>query len=164
MCFESEGESGDGAGDCDGAIANNGGFLVELAVRIDIHFAGGFCWSHFAIVEKSGFAAGETDEHEAASADVARGRFNYGKSEGSGYCGVYSIATALENFHSGLGSERLIGGDHTVSRTDGCSRPFLGNVRMIAEFVGGLGGGELLEERKNGKYAKTKKNFPSHGR
>src|SRR5208283_1933606 len=124
--FQGEGEACDRAGNGNGAVADGGSLFVQLAIGLDVHIAGGFCRSSFAVIEKAGFAAGETHEHEAATTDVSGGGFDDGESEGGGDGGVNGVATAFEDFHAGLGGEGFVGGHHAVGAADRFARRVLG--------------------------------------
>src|SRR5260370_39972829 len=77
--FQSESEAGDSAWDSDRLVADHGGFFVEFAIFSDVHVAGGFTWSHFAIIQEGGFAVGQANQHEAPAANVARGGVAHSK-------------------------------------------------------------------------------------
>ena len=77
--FQREFEASDGARHRDGFVADDGELFVERAVGLDVHVARGFAGCDFAIIKERGVSIGQTDEHEAAAADVSGGRFDDGQ-------------------------------------------------------------------------------------
>src|SRR5215469_10293511 len=97
-----------------GTVADHGGFVVELAIRADVHVACGFAGGHLTVIDKAGAAISETDEHESTTADVSRGRLDNSESESNGNGSVNRVATALQNLDASLRAELFIGRDHAM--------------------------------------------------
>ena len=117
-------ETAGGAGDAGGAPAGErvaGG----VAVLVEIHVAGSGEGGAFAEVDEGGAAVGETDEHEAAAAEIAGA--GVGDGEGKAHrCGrIDGVAAGLQNGHAGVGGVRFAGDHHGLAGADrlGCLQP-----------------------------------------
>jgi hypothetical protein len=102
----------------DRAVADDGGFFVELAILADVHLASGFAGGCFAVVEEGSLAVGEPDQHEAAATDIACSGLDHGKSKRDADSGIHGVAAALENLHAGLRTKFLVSHDHAVRAAD----------------------------------------------
>ena len=136
--FQSESEAGDGARHGDRAIAEDGGFFIELAVFCDVHVPGGLGWRHFTVIEKRGLAIREPNQHEAAAADVACGGFYDRQRKRHGNGSVHSVAAAFENCDSRLRAKFFVGSDHAMAGANSLSRPAPGIDVTVAEFCRSL--------------------------
>ncbi len=162
--FQCQRQACNGTGNRDGSIADRRCLFVERAVGLDIHVACGFTGGHFAVVEKRCLAAGKSDQHESAAADISRSGFDNGEGERGGDGGVHGVSTVLQDIRThlrGLRGQRLIGGNHAMRGTDWLARPLFRNVRVIAEFRGGLAAslgrksGKKEGERQNREKSST---------
>src|SRR6266702_6075758 len=163
--LQSQFETGHGPRDRDGTIADDGGLFIEVPILVDVHIAGGFAGGHFAVVEESCFAAGEADQHEAATADVARGGFDHRERERHSDRRIHRIAAALEDFHSRLRAKLFVGGDHPVGSADCLLGPRFGGLGVIARFCGSLpfcagrkGQGHCQQEEDGNQYCSLDSN------
>src|SRR5260370_30324300 len=138
ISFQSESEAGDSSRDSDRLVADDGSFFVEFAVFSDVHVAGGFTWSHFAIIQEGRFAVGQANQHEAATPDVARGRFDHSKRESHSHSRIHRVTAALKDFDSRLRAKFLISSDHAMAGANSLGRPTLGVVGAVAEFGSSL--------------------------
>ena len=108
------GESGDGAGDAGGEVANEGASGDDVAVGVEVHVARGCGGGLFAVVEEVGFAVVVADEHESATANVSGRGIDDGQGEAYGYGCVYGVATLFEDGEAGVGGVVVDGDDHGV--------------------------------------------------
>ncbi len=121
VVFLRVGESGDGAGNAAGFVADERHAGDDVALRVEVHVAAGCGGGFFAVVEEVGFAVMVADEHEASTADVAGGGIDdrEGKAYGNG-C-VDGVAALFEDFNSGVGGVVLDGDDHACWARTGSS-------------------------------------------
>ncbi len=70
------------------------------------------------------------DQGEGIAADAIARRLDHGQRGGSGDGGIDGIAALLQNFDTGLGRQRLGGGDHPAPGKDALA------LRRIGVFVG----------------------------
>src|SRR5437879_11388309 len=151
--FQSESETGDSSRDSDRLVADDGGFFVELATFSDVHITGGFTRSYLAIIEESGFAVGQANQHEAPAANVARGRFDHGERESHGHRRIYRVTAALKDCDSRLRAKFLISCDHAMAGANSLGRPTLGVVGAVPEFSSRLAANRRCQAKK--KHTQT---------
>ena len=89
------GEAGDGAGDSAGFVADERHAGDDVALRVEVHVAGGGGGGLFAVVEEVGLAVLVADEHEASSAEVAGEGIDDGEGEVDGDGCVDGVAALL---------------------------------------------------------------------
>src|SRR5216684_7384267 len=153
ISFQSESEAGDSSRDSNRLVADDGSFFVEFAVFSDVHVAGGLTWSHFAIIEEGGFAVGQANQHEAAAADVARGRLDHSKRESHSHRRIHRVTAALKDFDSCLGTKFFVSSDHAMAGANRLSRPTQSVVGAVAEFGSSLAANRRCQAKKENTQA-----------
>ena len=108
-----------GAGNADGAVAEDGIFGGIPRRGVEVHVAGGGVGGALAEVDEGGAAVGEADEHEAAASDIARGGMSGGEGEGDGDSSVDGVAAGFEDGFTGVGGVGFAGDNHGVAGVDG---------------------------------------------
>ena len=98
-----------------------------------------------AIVDEGGLAVSECDEHEAATAKVARDGMHDGQREAGGHGGIDGVAAVFQDFHAGIGRLVMDADDHRVFRPH---RLLLGGSDYV--FAGVVGRGILRAQRGKG--------------
>ena len=88
-------------------------------MAVEIHVGSGFCGRLLTIVEKVHFAVGTSEEHEAASADVARLGIDNLQREADGDSRVHRVAALLQDRNAGLRGLRVHRGHHRFGRMRG---------------------------------------------
>src|SRR6266566_102804 len=146
--FSASRMTGASSRDSDRLVADDGGFFVELATFSDVHITGGFTRSYLAIIEESGFAVGQANQHEAPAANVARGGFDHSKRESHSHRRIYGVTAALKDFDSRLRAKFLISCDHAMAGANSLGRPTLGVVGAVAEFSSSLAANRRCQAKK----------------
>ena len=123
-----------------------------LAIVSDEHFGVRLERRLFAEVNRGRAAVGETDHHEAPSADVSSGRVGHGQRQPGGDRRVDRVATCSEDFRPGLARVRVrrhdhsrFGGDNSPRGVD-CRRRV---VRRAATGGSGEGGEKGQRQRRH---------------
>src|SRR5581483_8979654 len=111
-------EAADGAGNARGAPSVDG-IAGGLAARVEIHVVRRFFGCAFAEIDEGGLAVGETDQHEAAAADVSGVGMRDGERKSDGDRSVDRIASVFQDLNADVGGDRLLGYHHAVSRPHG---------------------------------------------
>src|SRR5581483_8616837 len=91
-------EAADGAGNARGAPSVDG-IAGGLAARVEIHVVRRFFGCAFAEIDEGSLAVGETDQHEAAAADVSGVGMRDGERKSDGDRSVDRIASVFQNLN-----------------------------------------------------------------
>ena len=114
VCLARHLEARDRAGGADGKIAVGAGARDRVALRVQIHRLRRGQRRALAEVEEGGGSVGHADRHEAAAAQVTRGRIDHGQRIAHRHGRIDGIAAGLQHVHPNLGREVLGGHDHPV--------------------------------------------------
>jgi hypothetical protein len=126
-------QAGDGAGHGDGVMAAGARSMNDLALRIQIHIAGGRQRRGFAEIKKGLAAVGELQGHEAAAAEIARRRIDHRQRIADGDRGIDRVATLFENRDADLAGQMLGSDHHAVLRRHRRSGGGAGDETQTAE-------------------------------
>ena len=100
--------------------------LFEFAGGIQVHVAGSALRRALAEVDEGYAPIRETDQHEAAPAEVSRHRMRHSQREPNGDGCVHSVAAPLHDCDPHIGGERLLSGYHAMRRVHGFASNGLG--------------------------------------
>ncbi len=124
-------ETGDGAGDSAGLVADGGEAGDDIFIGVEVHVGGSGGGGLFAVVEEMGLALVVADEHEASATEIAGEGIDDSEGEAYGHGRVDGVAALLEDGYAGVGGVVVDGDDHGVGGAGG--------------FVGLSSGGEWRE-------------------
>jgi hypothetical protein len=99
-------------------VANLAGAFDHVALRVEIHAGLRGRRGFFAIVDKMRLAIGHADQHEAAAAQISRGRMHHGQRESRSHRGIHGIAARLHDLNPSLRSQVARADHDRVLRMD----------------------------------------------
>ena len=97
-----------------GQVADDAELRDDIALCILIHRLAGLGGSLLAKVEKVGLTVVQANEHEAAAAEITRGRMHDRERESGCHGRVDRIASRAHHLDTGLGRETVDARDHAM--------------------------------------------------
>jgi diadenosine tetraphosphatase ApaH/serine/threonine PP2A family protein phosphatase len=156
---QGEVQTGDRAGNGDGATSDGRGLRVHAPVGAQIHFARRLLRGLLAVVHKARAAVRQAHEHEAPAADIAGFRLDHGERKRDRHGCVHGVAALLEGLDAGFGGKRFIAHHHGLSRAHRLRRPLRMRCRTrAAEFARLLRMSGSASEERGGEQIGQGKN------
>ncbi len=140
VMFESVDQAGDGAGDGRGGPAVAGFFPVDIAARIEEHIPACGRWRRFPVVDRGHLLpVRESDEHEAAAADIPGLRMCDSKRKARRNRGIDGVAAGFQNIGTHLRGDFFLRGDHAMFGDDGLKPGIEADKSICGRVVWALG-------------------------